>query len=557
MEEIQSTCAMLARHPEKFVVQSVKLIADADFRRDVEHDNAIAARDASISTLTAKLKVARSDNRWLRAKLSKLTDMQFGQSSEKGVGSSRKKDAKQEPETQNPGGGNNDSGNVGSASETDSDAEPPKKPRGMKGKQAVVIPEHLPREEHIIEPKHGSTCSCGCQMRSMGEQVIERLTFRPAQVRVIREIYPKFVCRTCDRFVQAKVPPRAFDYTKFDDRLIAGLAVSKFADFLPLYRQEQIFKRSGVKIHRSTMVRLMDQLCNALEPVHQALEADLKSSTKLSMDETVLSQLMPGNGKTKTCYVWALCRDDRRWAGNAPPGVVFHFKQSRKGEHAEEILQGFSGYLQVDGYAGYRRLMAPDRPGGPIKLAYCWAHVRRKFIDVVKATKSKRAEEIIDLINAIYTIEKKIAGKPSVVRLAVRDEEAKPIIGQLLRLLAETSKSISMKSSLGAAITYTVKLREGPTVFLEDGRVEFDNNAVENTIRPIAILRKNSLFAGSEIGGRNWAIMASIIGTCRMNGVEPYAYLIWLLERMAAGHPRSEYDKLLPWHCPKGRHSIE
>jgi len=242
---------------------------------------------------------------------------------------------------------------------------------------------------------------------------------------------------------------------------------------------------------------------------------------------------------------------------NDCPGVVFHFKQSRQGKHAEEILKGFTGYLQVDGYAGYKRLLAPDRPGDPIGLAYCWAHVRRKFIDVVKATKSKRADEIIDLINAIYAIEKKIKGKSPSVRLAVRDEEAKPVIEELFQLLQETSKTISMKSSLGAAIAYAMKLHDGLTVFLKDGRVEFDNNAVENTIRPIALLRKNALFAGSEVGGRNWAIMASIIGTCRMNGVEPYAYLIWLLERMAAGHPRSEYDKLLPWHCPKGRHSIE
>ena len=552
MEEIQSTCAMLARHPEAYVVKHAQLIADADFRREVEYDNAIAQRDASISTLKAKLKVTRSDNRWLRAKLSKLTDMQFGSSSEKGAGSPKTKEP--EPQTHSAIDGDNDDG---SGDDPSGDAKSLKKPRGKRGKQPVVIPEHLPREDRTIEPEHGSICFCGCQVRPMGEQVIERLTFRPAQVRVIREHYPKYVCRTCDRFIQAKVPPRAFDYTKFDDRLIAGLAVSKFADFMPLYRQEQIFKRSGVKIHRSTMVRLVDQFCIALEPVHQALEADLKSSTKLSMDETVLSQLMPGNGKTKTCYVWALCRDDRRWSGNAPPGVVFHFKPSRKGEHAEEILQGFSGYLQVDGYAGYKRLLAPGRAGGPLKLSYCWAHVRRKFIDVVKATKSKRAEEIIDLINAIYTIEKKIASKPSVVRLVVRDAEAKPIIDDLFRLLEETSTAISMKSSLGAAITYTMKLRDGLTVFLEDGRVEFDNNAVENTIRPIALLRKNALFAGSEVGGRNWAIMASIIGTCRMNWVEPYAYLTWVLERMAAGHPRSDYDKLLPWHCPKGRHSIE
>jgi len=203
------------------------------------------------------------------------------------------------------------------------------------------------------------------------------------------------------------------------------------------------------------------------------------------------------------------------------------------------------------------RKMAPDRPGDPIGLAYCWAHVRRKFIDVVKATKSKRAEEIIDLINAIYAIEKKIKGKSPSVRLAVRNEEAKPVIEELFQLLKETSKTISMKSSLGAAITYAMKLHDGLTAFLKDGRVEFDNNAVENTIRPIALLRKNAMFAGSEIGGQNWAIMASIVGTCRMNGVEPYAYLTWLFKQMANGHPQSKYDQLLPWHCPEGRHGIE
>ncbi|MDA5555140.1 IS66 family transposase [Shimia sp. MMG029] len=304
----------------------------------------------------------------------------------------------------------------------------------------------------------------------------------------------------------------------------------------------------------------MNSATDALWPVFEALERDLKSNSKLYMDETVLAQLDPGTGKTKTCYVWALCRDDRRWKGNSNPGVVFHFKQSRHGKHAEEILKGFSGTLQVDGYTGYNRLTSKGRDGGPITLAYCWAHVRRKFLDVVKATKSKEAQRILDLIGQIYGLEQEMQ-KPSplsaAARRSIRQSESLPLIEQLFHMLRELSGKISMKSTLGSAIKYTMKLMDGLQVFLSDGRVEFDSNAVENTIRPIALLRKNALFAGSEVGGRNWAVMASIIGTCRMNGVEPYAYLTWVFEQMAKGHPRSRYDELLPWHCPNGKFAIE
>ena len=218
---------------------------------------------------------------------------------------------------------------------------------------------------------NGAVCDCGCGMVRIGEQTIERLTYLSAQLRVIEERYPKYVCRDCDKIVQAPVPKRAFVRTRFDDHLVAGLAVSKFADYLPNYRQEQIFKRPGIKLHRSAMGRLIDQAVVALLPLYGVLNGDLKSSSKLLMDETTLAQLMPGTGKTKTCFVWALCRDDRRWEGNAHPAVAFHFEQSLKGEHAEEILEGFKGTLQVDGCAGYNRLTRDSRDGGPSTLAYC------------------------------------------------------------------------------------------------------------------------------------------------------------------------------------------
>lgn len=552
MQEIQSASAKLAGHSDIYVSTLALLIANADLKRDLEHDNQMVEKDALISTTKAKLQVTAADNRRLRAQLNKSQDMQFGQSSEK-VSNRKKKDddsvasVEMPPDESLPNSGR---------AEALPEANKPK-PRGMLGRQAVEIPKHLPREAHVIAPPNGSVCECGCGMRLIGEQTIERLTYKPAEVCVIEERYPKYICRNCDRLIQAPVPKRAFEQTRFDDRLIAGLAVSKFADFIPNYRQEQIFMRSGVKFHRSTMGRLMDQAVEALLPLYDVLNDDLKSSSKLLMDETTLAQLMPGTGKTKTCFVWALCRDDRRWKGNAHPAVAFHFKQSRKGQHADEILDGFSGTLQVDGYAGYNRLTNAGRDGGPITLAYCWAHARRKFLDVHKATKSDKAYQVFTLINEIYRIEREMMARPADVRLAIRRTNSAPLVAKLHELLLQLSGQISMKSTLGDAIKYTLKLWHGLVVFLSDGRVEMDNNAVENTIRPIALLRKNALFAGSEIGGRNWAVMATIIGTCRLNGVEPYAYLTWVFEKMAKGHPRSKYDKLLPWHCPNGKFGIE
>lgn len=552
MEYIQKACAQLAGHWDCEVSRLALEIASADRRRDDEHQNQQVVMEAALSNISAKLKVEVAHKRRMEAQNRKFRDMLFGPSSEKTDRDSGRSDEPDGdvnvPKPDNP---KPKAGGAAAAS-----PEAPKK-RGMLGRQKVEIPAHLPREPRIIEPEHGVACGCGFELRKVGEQVIERLTYEPAKIYVIEEHYPKYACRCCGKFVQARVPKQAFDYTRFDDPLIAGLLVGKFADFLPNYRQEEILKRSGVRLSRSTMGRLTTQAVDALLPVFDALEADLKSSSKLLMDETVMPQLLPGNGRTKTGYAWALCRDDRRWLGNAPPGVVFHFRQSRGGEHAEEILQGYRGILQVDGYAGYNRLTRADRDGGALTLAFCWAHVRRKFLDVHKTTKSVKAMEIVSLINEMYQIEARLKGQPAEARLAVRQVETAPRIAHLCQTLETLSGQIAMKSTLGDAIKYTLKLFNGLTVFLTDGRVEIDSNPVENTIRPIAMLRKNALFAGSPVGGRNWAVMASLMATCRLNGVEPYAYLNWVFGQMANGLPRSQYDRLLPWSCPKGRVGIE
>jgi transposase len=431
------------------------------------------------------------------------------------------------------------------------------KPRGMLGKQHLKNPQHLRRETQIIEPDPDQFCSCGCGRVRMVPQVIEKLAHKPAEIYIKKEVYQKYTCRNCDRFVQARTKSRVFDYTRFDDSAVVGILVSKYADFLPLYRLEQIFGRSGARLSRATLSRLTLKAGALLKPIYEALLTDIKAESKLFADETRIPVLQPGLGKTKTCFAWALCRDDRRWMGNKPSAVAFHFATSREGRHAEAILEGFNGTLQVDAYAGYNRLTRKDRAGGPLSLAFCWTHARRKFEPIEKSG-SIEAREVLRRIGELYGIEKVLLSQnaSAAVRQAVREVQSKPIVDDLFGYLEVLSSQIPSKSVLGEAVNYTMKIRHGLRIFLTDGRVEMDNNAVENTIRPLALLRKNALFAGSEFGGKVWTIMSSLIGTCKLNGVEPHAYFTWVFEELANKLPLSEYDKLLPWHCPKGLTAI-
>ena len=320
------------------------------------------------------------------------------------------------------------------------------------------------------------------------------------------------------------------------------------ADHLPLYRQAQIYSRQGVDLDRSTLADWVGRAAFELRPVHDALMADLKRSTKLFMDETRAPVLDPGARKTKTGYFWALARDDRPWGGTAPPGVVFTFAPGRGGQHAERILQGFGGILQVDGYAGYNRLIAADRIGPGIQLAYCWAHARRKLIEITRTGPAPIAEEGVALIRDLYAIEAEIRGSDPEARLSVRQDRSAPILGRLDDWLVHHRTRASAKSPLGEALAYIAKYRDGLGRFLTDGRVEIDNNTVERTIRPIALNRKNALFAGHDTGAENWAVIASLIETCKMNGVDPHAWLSATLTAIVQGHKQSQIDHLLPWN---------
>ena len=259
--------------------------------------------------------------------------------------------------------------------------------------------------------------------------------------------------------------------------------------------------------------------------------------------------LDPGRGRTKTGYLWALARDDRGWGGDDPPGVVFTYRPSRAGAHAEQILQGFDGILQLDGYTGYDRLTRPSRKGGaPITVAHCWAHARRKLKEVFDRDGSEIAAEGLRRIAELYRIELEIRGMGPGQRLSARQARSAPLVAEFGDWLQAQRLRISAKSRLGEKLTYIHRQWGGLQTFLHDGRVEMDSNAVENLIRPIALTRKNALFAGHDEGGRTWARIASLIATAKINGVEPFAYLKATLEAIAAGHPASRTDELLPWN---------
>jgi transposase len=270
-------------------------------------------------------------------------------------------------------------------------------------------------------------------------------------------------------------------------------------------------------------------------------------STRIFADDTPLPVLDPGRGRTKTGRLWGYAIDDRPWGGETPPAVVYLYAEDRKGEHPATHLAEFQGILQVDGYSGFKRLLE-NRPPGVIRLAFCWAHCRRRFYEIHQATGSPLAEEALRRIGELYRIEAKVRGHPAEERRAVRQERSKPIVEALHAWLTAQLGRVSGHSTLAEAIRYALRHWQGLVLFLEDGRVELDTNTVERAIRPIALGRKNALFAGSDGGARHWAIVASLVATAKLNGVEPLAWLTDVLERMVSGRAKAhELERLLPW----------
>lgn len=426
----------------------------------------------------------------------------------------------------------------------------PEKAVPRKVRKVRALPEHLPRVERVIEPD-SIACPCGCgDMVRIGEDKTERLDQIPACYQVIVTIRPKYACpKGRTGVVQAKAPAHLLEGSWPTEALLAQIAVSKHSEHMPLNRQAAVMARHGVLIDRSVLADWMGRTGALIAPVVDHMAIVLKrASSRLYVDETTAPVLDPGRGQTKTGYLWAILRDDRGWNGSAPAGVVFHYRPGRKGEYAAEILNGFNGTIQVDAYGGYSHLATLDRTGGdPLKLAFCWAHGRRKLIKAKPKKGSPIVDEALLRIAALYKIEDGIRGHDPDHRRNIRQHLSRPLVDEFFTWLAAQAARVSRKSDLGVAMAYMLRRQDGFRLFLDDGCVDIDSNLVENAIRSPAMNRRNALFAGHDEGGRNWARFASLIGSCKMNGVEPYAYLRDLFISLANGHLAKDIDALMPW----------
>lgn len=410
-----------------------------------------------------------------------------------------------------------------------------------------ALPAHLPRLETLVDIASKICPGCSGSLHRIGEDVAERLDIVPAQFRVVVVRRPKYGCRTCeDVVVQAPAPARLIEGGLPTEATVAQVLVSKYADHLPLYRQAQIYARQGVNLDRSTLADWVGRAAFLLRPVYQRLLDRLRASSKLFADETTAPVLDPGRGRTKTGQLFAYVRDDRAWGGTDPPIVVYVYAPDRKAARPMAHLAGFSGVLQVDGYAGYKSLA--ER--GDVQLAFCWSHVRRHFYELAQGGPAPIASEALSRIAALYRIEGEIRGRSVEERRALRQQRSLPLVEVFQPWLRQKLSLISQKTKLAEAIRYALSRWTGLCLFLEDGRVEIDNNVVERSIRPLALTRKNALFAGSDGGAEHWAVIASLIESCKLLGVEPHGYIADVITRIVNGHPQARLDDLLPSAYP-------
>jgi transposase len=411
------------------------------------------------------------------------------------------------------------------------------------------LPAHLPRVEEVVAPQESACPCCGGAMHVIGEDTSERLDVIPAQFRVIVTRRPKYACRACEgTVVQAPAPERLIRGGLPTEAMVAHVVVAKYAWHLPLYRQAQMLASRGIEIDRSTLAFWVGYAAAELAPLVTRLREILLGSAKLAVDETPAPVLDPGRGRTKTGYFWAIARDDRPWGGTDPPAVVYCYAPGRGAEQGLKPLAGYAGIVQCDGYAAYKQLADPDRAGGAVTLAYCWAHVRRHFYDIAKGGAAPIADEALQRVAAVYAIEDKIRGRSPDARRSVRQAESRPLIAALKTWLEAQLVRLSGKSVLATAIRYALNQWDGLVRFLDDGRIELDTNAVERAMRPIALNRKNALFAGHDEGAANWACIASLIETCKLNAVDPQAYLADILTKLVNLWPASRLDELMPWN---------
>jgi transposase len=438
----------------------------------------------------------------------------------------------------------------------DAAAAPPLKSSSPRRRGKPVLSEHVVSERRTLDPD--SLCpDCGGELRLVGEDVSEILDLVAAQLKKIEIARPKKSCRQCEAMVQTPAPTRPVARGMAGPGLLAHILVSKYDDHLPLYRQGEIFDRMGADIPRSTLIDWCGQAVGVLKPLVSRIRDHVFAADRLHADDTPIRVLDPkvaiasGGAKraVKQGRIWVYVRDDTPFMGDDPPAVAYLFSPNRKGEHPQSHLVEFSGILQADAYSGFGQFYKPDPMTGKqrIREASCWAHLRRDFHDEWTSSKSPIALEAINRIGVLYDIERRISGCSAQERLAVRQAESRPVAEAFKRFAEDQLERISGKSDVAKAFRYALKRWTSFTLFLEDGRVAIDNNPAERAIRPIAIGRKNFLFAGSDAGGETLADAMTIIETAKLHDLNPQAYLTDILGRIN-DHKINALDELLPWN---------
>jgi len=410
------------------------------------------------------------------------------------------------------------------------------------------LPENLSRET-VVHSSTSQCPECSTAMRVLGEDVAEMLEYVPSHFKVIRHVRPKLSCPKCQKIVQAEAPLRPIARGLAGPGLLAHVLVSKYSDHLPLYRQSQIYQRDGIDLDRSTLADWVGSASELLDPLVMAVRDYVFKAHKIHGDDTPVPVLCPGRGTTRQGRLWTYVRADRPAGSTEPPAVWFAYSPDRKGEHPRRHLKDFIGILQADGYAGFDRLYNDQDPYHPIKEAACWAHVRRKFYDIHVATDSPIASEALSRIGELYGVEAEVRGQLPETRQQIREARAGPKLSDLHQWLIATVKKLSKKSDLAGAIHDALARWKALTRYRDDGRVEIDNNSAERALRAVALGRKNYLFAGADCGGERAASIYSLIGTAKLNGIDPESYLRHVLAQIAA-HPIYRINELLPWHLP-------
>nr|BAF03482.1 putative transposase [Novosphingobium sp. KA1] len=414
------------------------------------------------------------------------------------------------------------------------------------GAERASLPAHLPRFEVVIEPDN-LECACGGALHRIGEDRCERLDIIPAQHRVMVTIRPRYACRCCtDGVHQASAPAHVVPGGLPTEALIANVLINKYCDHLPLYRQSKIFARQGIEISRATLANWVGRGIAALMPIVNRMRVDALVRSRLFVDETTVKVLAPGTGKTKTGYMWVIVCDDRAHGGADPPLALYTYLPGRGKMWAKQLLGTYQGILQVDAWQAYDQFGKDVSANAGVEKSYCWAHLRRKFMDA--GSDAPIAQDALQRIARIYSIEKEVRGYPAEERLAVRQERSRPLVDKLHAWFVATSPRIMAGSATSDAMKYALKRWGGFTRFLYDGRIELDNNSAERAIRPVTLQRKNALFAGHQLGAENWAAIASLVETCKMLDIEPYAYLSDALSRIITRSDTDPIDDLLPYN---------